>query len=415
MKRNKVRMTDPRSLWRGAIIALVFAIAAVFVASCGGDDSNDGGGEESGPITIGFAIANTGVLEPFDSPARFGAQVAIEDINAAGGVDGRRLEAIEESTKSDPSEAANAAIKVLDAGADVLVVSCDFDLGGGTAAIEADKRGVLATSTCGASMKFGPAGAGDLVFTMATAGAGEGATMAEWAYEKRGWRRAFVIEESTIAFTQEVVAGFEQRWEDLGGQVVGKETMKNDDQSFAAQVSAIQSASPEPQFIFVSSYIPGEARLFRQIRGAGIDLPILGEEDIDGDYWKGGLEDLSNTFYVTYASIYGDDPNNKFNDLVDRYERENGELPDTAPGIMAGYSAVEATAKAIEETGTTDGEHLAEEFEAFKDEEFLVGPTTFTNELHINPARDLRIMKIQDGKSSFLKLFRPDDVPLPGG
>ncbi len=73
--------------------------------------------------------------------------------------------------------------------------------------------------------------------------------------------------------------------------------------------------------------MPGEASAVKQIRAAGLDLPILGDEDLDGDYWKEAVPGLSDVYYSTYASIYGDDPDDQVNELVDRYKQETRQDP----------------------------------------------------------------------------------------
>ena len=93
--------------------------------------------------------------------------------------------------------------------------------------------------------------------------------------------------------------------------------------------------------------MPGEASAIKQLRAAGIDQPILADEDIDGDYWKGGVPDLNDVYYATYASIYGDDPDPKVNELVDRYKQKTGKLPDTS-AFLTGYAMIQAIQKAVE-------------------------------------------------------------------
>lgn len=398
------------------ILALATATATATLVACGsgGDDTTASAGGDGEPIKVGAALGLSGALEAFDGAAYTSAQLAVDDINAEGGVDGRELSLVSEDTKSDPEQAANAAIKLLEQDVDVLLVPCDFDMGGGTAATEAEKAGVLAVSTCGASVRFGPPAGLPLTFTMATSGAGEGSAMGEWAREELKADTAATIVDSTFLYGAESVGGFEGQFQATGGEIVASESMKNDDQSFATQISAIRDADPD--VIYVSSYMPGEAKLLREIRRSGIDAPILADEDIDGEYWKGALsdDDLNDMYFVTYASIYGDDPDADVNDLVSRFEKAAGEPPLVAAGLMTGYSTMEAIAAAISESGgSTDGAELAATMQGWTDKEFLVGPTTFNEDLHITPVREERIMKIEDGDSIFHQTFRPNDVTFP--
>jgi branched-chain amino acid transport system substrate-binding protein len=392
--------------------ALALIVGLVACGSGSGSDETSSSSDE-GPITLGFAIGETGFMEPFDIPAQTSANFAIEDINGEGGIDGRQIETVEADMKSKPELAGDAATKVIDDGADIVVTSCDFDQGS-PAAVVAQDQNKLAFSTCAASIAFGPQGIGPLAFTMGTAGSAEGATMAEWAYEDKDWRTAYTLTDDTIQFTKESVFGFEESWKTLGGKLLGSDTWKQTDQSIASQINTIKGLNPQPDFIYISSYMPGEASAVKQIRAAGIDLPLLGDEDLDGDYWKEAVPGLSDVYYATYASIYGDDPDDKVNELVDRYKQETGKSPDTS-AFLTGYAMVQAIQRAVEDAdGSTDGQALADQLQTFDNEDLLL-PTTYDDQFHITLSRTLRIMQIQDGKTSFVDEWTPKDVPIPEG
>lgn len=396
---------------------LLVALATVGLAACGSGSGDDGGGEEtsggSGPITLGFAIGETGFMEPFDKPAFIAAELGMEDINGDGGAEGREFKAISADTKSEPELSGDAATSVLDEGAEIVVTSCDFDQGS-PAAVVAQNKGVLAFSTCAASTAFGPKGIGPLAFTMATASAAEGATMAEWAHDEKGMKTAYVLLDDTLEFTKQSAYGFATRWEEIGGELLGEDTFKQEDQSIASQINKIKALPELPEAIYLTSYMPGQASAMKQIRSAGLEMPILAEEDVDGDYWKEAVPGISDVYYATYASIYGDDPDPAVNELVERYTKKAGKEPETAT-FMTGYAMVQAIAKAVEGTGgSTDGVELGKQLETFDDEPLLL-PTTFDAEYHIALSRTLRILQIQDGKTSFIEEWTPKVTPLPEG
>jgi branched-chain amino acid transport system substrate-binding protein len=398
---------------KGLLAALLLALV-LGLAACGsgsGDDDSDDTSEASTdePITLGFAIGESGFMAPFDEPAKVAAEFAIEDINADGGAAGRTFETTSANTKSKPELAGDAATQVLGDGADIVITSCDFDQGS-PAALVAQDAGVLAFSTCAASTAFGPQGIGPLAFTLATAAPAEGATMAEWAYETKGWENGASFLDDTIEFTKQSNFGFVERFQALGGNLVAEETFKQGDQSVASQINAIKAADPD--FVYLASYMPGQASAMKQMRAAGLDMPILADEDIDGDYWKESVPGVSDVYYATYASIYGDDPDPVVNELVSRYEESEGALPDNA-AFLTGYAMVQAITQAVEGAdGSTDGAALQEQLETFDDEQFLL-PTTFDEEFHITLSRTLRILEIQDEKTTFLEEWTPEDVPIP--
>jgi branched-chain amino acid transport system substrate-binding protein len=369
------------------------------------------------PIVIGFAIARTGGIAPYDDPPQKMAQIAIDDLNAHGGVMGYPLKAVFADTKSQISLGTQAADEVIAKGASVVVVTCDYDYGG-AAAREAQAKGKLAFSTCAASPKFGVQGIGPLAFTMATGTPDQGAIDAEWSYDVEKWRSAYVLLDDTVEYDRTLCSYFEQRWRELGGTIAGKDVFKQTDPSVATQISRLRSLSKQPDFVFFCSYTPGGASALKQIRAAGVDAPILTSESMDGSYWLSAVPNLSNFYNTTYASVFGDDPNPRVNALVERYARRYGAPPPTAHALT-GYSVIEAIAKAIQIASkrsgvvTLDGSRLAKALETFRNVQLLVGATTFTPTLHLNLSRPMAVLQVTNGKHEFLQDYRAKSVPKP--
>ena len=150
------------------------------------------------PIVIGAAIAQSGFAAPYDHDPSRAAEIAIEAINAKGGVLGRPLKMIYADTKSDLAHGAVAGMEVLDSGADIVIVTGDYDFGGG-AARAANARGKIAISPFAADPKFGVQGIGPYAFTFSTASLTVGTVMAEFCWD-RGWRTAYTLTQNTIQY-----------------------------------------------------------------------------------------------------------------------------------------------------------------------------------------------------------------------
>ncbi|MEQ8344188.1 MAG: ABC transporter substrate-binding protein [Sneathiellaceae bacterium] len=360
------------------------------------------------PITIGAAIALSGFVQPYDQDPSRAAEIAIEELNAKGGLLGRQLKMIKADTKSDFAQGAVAGMEVLDEGADIVIVTGDYDFGGG-AARAANARGKIAIAPFAADPKFGVQGIGPYAFTFSTASLTVGTVLAEFAWDQ-GWKTAYTLTQNTIQYDQSVTASFRKRFAELGGELVGEDSFAIDDASIAAQITRIKSLPKAPDALLLSTFTPAGPTALRQIRAAGLEMPVLSGEDMDGDYWLESVPDLSDFYVAAMASLYGDDPRPDVQALMDEFKKRHGGHPATAHTIT-GYDAIMGVARAIEAAGSVDGDAVKAELEKFKDVDLLAGPTSFTPELHINLDRPLVIVKVQDGKPAFLELRDPKKVP----
>ena len=220
-----------RRLTRLALIAtMLFALLAV--AGCGDDDDGGGGGggggettAEEGPITIGAAVDQTKLMKFFDGPALTAAQIQAEQVNAAGGVDGRNLEFKVQNTRLDPARTKAAAVDLIDQGADIMWVTCDVDWATPSTQ-EGIQAGLLTVAPCIGTDQMGPkrfGDAGSLAFSYGNVAQDEGAALAELANEK-GWKTANVVTDKAIAYTQNACQAFKQRFEELGGTIASDES-----------------------------------------------------------------------------------------------------------------------------------------------------------------------------------------------
>lgn len=409
-----------RRLWRRSLVGLGVLALVGAGAGCGSSDSGSAGSsgssgsDKSGePLKIGAAIATSGWMKPYDWGALQTAEMAADDINAKGGVDGRTIEFVTSDMKSDPNLGPAAAIDVIDKGAEVVLVSCDFDMGS-PAALTAQSKGVLVMSLCAAAPKFGRQGIGPLAFTNGPSTPGTAAAVASWGFDKKKWRNAYILEDTSNEWSRTYVDYFEETWKHLGGTIVGKDTFSQKDTSLASQVTRLKSLSEQPDLIVSATYPPGGPTMVRELRAAGIDTPIVSDSAMDGTFWLKCCPKLSNFYYGSYGSLAGDDGNPFVNELMKRFEEKTGEKP-LVSYFIAGYNAIEVLSKAISKAGTTDGEKLATTLEQFDEETKPLGRTHFTRDQHITHERPWAIIEIQDGKPRFEGRVTPSWVPEPKG
>jgi branched-chain amino acid transport system substrate-binding protein len=348
-------------------------------------------------IVIGFATAESGWMVAYDQPSSRAALIRIDELNAAGGVLGRQLRPVFADTKTDRAQGAKAGASVLDEGAELVIVSCDYDFGA-PAGLAAENAGKVSFFLCAEDVKAGIEGVGPHSFSASVLAAVQGATMAEWGYHKRGFRTAYVLLDTTIEYNKGICYGFDWMFPRLEGtKILGHDTFKNDDPSIASQITRIKNLPEPPDAIMLCTYVPGGASATRQLRAAGIDIPILNGSSMDGSYWLDAVPNLSNFIVPVQGSVHGDDPNPAVEVFNKTFEAKYDARP-SSQYAYPGYVLIDVWAKAVERAGTTDADAVVAELEKFRDEPTMFGPRTFTSELHHqNQARYL-IAEVTDGK-----------------
>ncbi|HST64940.1 MAG TPA: ABC transporter substrate-binding protein, partial [Mycobacteriales bacterium] len=361
----------------------VLATAALLTlaAACGSSDSGSGGGDGGGggdsskPIIIGAAVAQSGGFELYDDGQTAGMKYAIDKINAAGGVKGRKFELITADHKTDPAQVQTAAQDVLDKGADVVVTTVDYDFGA-PAALAARRAQKVSISGAGAT-EFGLKGLGPLHFNVYQGTPTESVSMAQLAYDTQKLRKPYLLEDTTIQYSKSLCDEFEKAWDKVAGagSIAGKDTFKNSDPAIASQVSKIKASQAD--FVVLCSYPPGGASAIRQLRTAGVNTPIFGGSAFDGTFWTKAVPDLSDFYHPAMTSSAGDDPNKGVNDLLAAVK-----FAGSASYVMFGYEIIETIKRGVEIAGTADGPALAKAIETFKDEPLLTGPTSYSPTCH---------------------------------
>ena len=399
-----------RGTSRWALLLALLLALGLAVAACGGDDDegDEGSAAESTPaedegstepIVIGAAVDLTNQMAPFDGPAVTAAQIQVDKINEAGGIDGRQVELEVIDHQLDPERTKSAAIELIDGGADVLLVTCDVDYA--TPAVqEAITRGVLAVAPCIGTDQMGPerfGDAGKLAFSIGNVAQDEGAAMAEYAIEQ-GWMTAATVTDNVIVYFQDVVKAFAARYTELGGEITTEESWTNGDGTIQNVVSALDKANVD--VIATSTAFDDMPALVGGLRTLGNDTPIICGWSCDGNYWL--PEGTDNLYVVTYASVFGDDPSDEVKELIAAMT-EQDQAPGTG-GFVTGAAAIDAIAAAIEETGGTEGEALAEAFEGFDGLETISGAISFSPEFHSVFGREYRVMEVQGSKPAFVEL-----------
>jgi branched-chain amino acid transport system substrate-binding protein len=344
--------------------------------ACGGDDDDDNGGGESGAdggvslkckdgaITVGIAKAQSGPASFFDVAGTRGSKIAIDQINADGGIKGCKIKTIEGDTKSDPAVGAQVARSLIDKGAQILLVPDDFDLGIAAARAGQD-AGVLTLSTAASSTEFAKA-VGDKFFNSGPTTQQLGDAQARFALDK-GWKTAYMVLDPGLAYFTEQDAEFREVFEGGGGKMLGTDKVDSlgGKSDYSSTISKIKDLNPAPDVINVQMVFPPVGTFVKQLRSAGIDTPVLGNVTLQTRELPKlvGTDNVNDVYYS--AQVYfegaGQDPKSDpaIDKFAEQYEAKFGQFPEQANG-PGSYQALMAINQALQEDGVVDAETAAD-------------------------------------------------------
>ena len=377
-----------------ATLTVVVAIAAATTAAA-----------TKPPIVIGWAFDGKGNMAPFDGPALAAANVRVKQINARGGVTGRKLQIITCDTQGNaPAKAKSCAASLIGKGAQIMFVTCDVDYA--TPVVqEAINRGILAVAPCIGTDQMGPkrfGAKGRLAFSFGNVAQDEGSAMAEFAW-KQGWKSAALATNTLLVYFKNVVQAFDARFTQLGGKVVAKESYATGANNVNAAVSRLNGDKAD---VIVTSTAFGELpALVSGLRSLDNQTPILNSWAGDGTYWLPKDPVTSNYYAVTYASAFGDDPVPAVRALAKKLKAFTG-------GFVTGSAAIDGVATAIRRShGSTNGAILAATMEKFKKVPTLSGLVSFSPQFHSVFGRQYRVIKIDNNKARYVGAVTAKVVP----
>jgi branched-chain amino acid transport system substrate-binding protein len=384
--------------------------AAVAIAALAATSGGRAASAAKKPVVIGWAYDLKGQMAPFDDPALAAARIRIKKINARGGAAGHKFVIKTCDTQNnDPSKAKSCALSLLGAGADIIFVTCDVDYA--TPVVqEAVKRGKLAIAPCIGTDQMGPkrfGSQGKLAFSFGNVAQDEGSAMAEYAH-KRGWKTAGLATNTRLVYFKNVVQAFDIRFRQLGGKVVDRESYATGANNVNTAVSRLNSHKAA---VYVTSTAFGELPAFVSgIRSLHNNTPILNSWAGDGTYWVTSSPKVTNYYFVTFASVFGDDPSVDVRKMIAALKAA-GAAPGTG-GFLGGADAIDGVSIAIKRAnGSLKGSALAAQLAKFHQVAVLGGKISFSAKLHTVFGREYRVIKIQNNKASYVGPVTAKVVP----
>lgn len=347
------------------------------------------GRKESDTIKVGTIMSISGVVSTYGIQTRDAIQMAIDEINAEGGVLGKQVELIVEDDEKNPEKSMNALIKLatkdkVPAIIGALTSDCTLAI-----TKEAQQRNVLLFTPT--STNDTVTDAGDLIFRACFKDSFQGSVMAQFAIETLGAQKGSVLYDMNNDYSTGLTKAFQETFESFGGELVAIESYAGGDKDFNAQITKIKAADPD--VLFIPDYYNTISLVIKQVSNQGLDVTMLGADGWDELTGQAGDEAIG-SYFCNHYSPDADDPD------VEKFVRKYRGLYNATPNALAvlGYDSTYILLEAMERAGSTDPQKVKEAMME-TDQKFVTGHIKF--DAHHDPVKSvtmLRIIKGADGK-----------------
>ncbi|RIJ63686.1 ABC transporter substrate-binding protein [Rummeliibacillus sp. POC4] len=395
-----------KKLKRYASVFLASSLVVGVLAGCGSKDEKSSSGKKSSDeIKIGLNLELSGAVASYGSGISKGAKLAIDEINKAGGIDGKKIVPVEIDNKSDAAEATSAAIKL--ATQEKVVAQVGSATSGNTvAAVQiANKYKMPVIGPSATSETVTVSEKGDLnefAFRTCFIDPFQGQIAANFALDTIKAKNVAIFADSASDYAKGLAKSFKETVEKNGGKVVAEESYVAKDTDFKSTLTRLKSKKPD--FIYIPGYYEEVGLIIKQARAAGIDVPLMG-----GDGWDSpkmvelaGNDALNKTYFTNHYSA--EDPDEKIQKFVEAFKAANSDQAPDAFNAL-GYDTVYWLKDAIERAGSTDGEKIKDALADTKDLSLVTG--NFSVDEKHNPVKTATVLEFKDGKQVFNSKVNP--------
>lgn len=344
------------------------------------------------PIRIGFYAPLTGPAAEDGQSALHGAEVAIMNINEAGGVLGRQVELVAYDDAFSPDEAANVTRRLIEQDDVVAVVSGSYSFTTRAGAPIAQRSGVPFVAAYAVHPSITEVG--EYVFRMGTKATIQGAAGAELVANRLGLKRAAVLIIDND-FGSSLAESFSKKYEELGGEVVMREMYPLGESDFRPLISSIRRADPD--VIYAIGYFNEASSFVRQLRESGIDTQVIGQEGYDSPTFIELAGETAEGVIIT-TELNRDSDREVVQEFLRDYQEHAGQPADAVSATS--HDAVLFVADAIRRAGSTDPEEMIEAMAATKDFDAVSGPIFEFTETR-DAVRPVAVQTVQGGEFHF--------------
>jgi branched-chain amino acid transport system substrate-binding protein len=354
--------------------------------------------ESADTIKIGHYASMTGKEATFGQSTDNGIKLAIKEVNAAGGVNGKQLELITYDDKGESKEAGSAVTRLITSDKVVAVlgeVASSLSIAGG-AVCEQYNIPMISPSSTNPRVTAGK----QMVFRVCFIDPFQAAAIAKFTTANLKLTKAAILYDQTQAYSKGLRDDFTKSFKKMGGTIVSDQAYNGGDNDFSAQLTTIKAANAE--IIFVPGYYTEGGNIAIQARKLGVTIPLIGGDGWDSSQLAAiGGSSIEGCYYSNHSAP--DQPNMK--GFVEKYKAAYGVTPDALGGL--GYDALLVLVDSMKRAKGLDGKDLAKAISETKDFKGVTGSITIDKD-H-NAQKGVVIVQIKNGNPVFVAAVDPSE------
>jgi len=373
---------------------ILLCVVGVFaLTSCTGAKS-----DSTSEIVIGEFGSLTGTTATFGISTKNGIDMAVDDLNKAGGLLGKKVRVIVEDDQGKPEEAQTVVTKLITKDQVMAVLGEVASSRTMAAAPVAQQNGIPLISPSSTNPKVTEIG--DYIFRVCFIDPFQGLVMAKFAANTLKVKKVAILRDIKNDYSVGLAEVFADNFKKMGGNIVANESYSEGDTDFSAQLTSIKSKNPEA--VFMPGYYTEVGLVVRQARKLGLNIPFMG-----GDGWDSpslvqiGGDAVNGSYYSNHFSV--SDPSPKIQKFVADYKARYSVTPDALAGL--GYDAASVLFDAIKRANSTDGAKVRDAIASTKDFDGITGKITIDKDR--NAVKPAVVLEVKDGKLQYVETITP--------
>lgn len=373
---------------RALLLFVVVAVAGLALAACGGDEGTDSGGTAK-TFTIGYTGTLSGEFASFATEGKQGVELAIEEINAAGGIDGAQVEMVSADDRGEPAQGPVIAQQFADNEEIKAVIGYSFSSVALAAVPIYDRSGLPVVGTAVTSPEL--SGSSKYFFRTILTDAVQGTQMGQYCVTVGGAMKISTLHQ-VDDYGNGVTQAFEAAATAEGAEIVSSDGYQLGTKDFKSQLTKIKDTNPDA--IFLGSFYPEAAKIATQARQLGMEQPIFGTDGSLSptliELGKDAVEGM-----IVYGMFHpsAGETNPKVGEFVDAFKAKFGIEPSSF--VATAYDAMYAVKAAAEQVGMSRDE-VQQGLVDLSGLEGVTGSVSFNDEG--DREGDVLFLVVQDGQ-----------------